>query len=219
MSIRPKDIPTVIAIEDKYKLEAQKRNGQATLIVILMVAIVALVIISAISYIEIQISRFSDSLVYDIVITCVISTVSIAYACTIVALKSMRIWPLHDTSINENNTKQYGLLMFYVPCIVTLLIAVRWIGYAKSNDDRRFQDMPGGVQYSWISQATWFLSLIVLFTILYSMFSFYRVRQPIYRFSLTRGIPWSKQANEVVRPEYDVDTNSTILVPKKELLL
>lgn len=212
----PQNIRTVIDTEHKYKREAQLRNGQATLIMVLMATLFVVVIVSVIAFIEILVSRFDDSLVFDIVTTAVIAVCVAAYAIVAVALRGLGVWPLHDESINDNNAKQYGMIMLYVPFLLGLLIALRWIGFSQVNGSTRFQDLPGGVVYSWVSQGTWFFCLMSLFAIISSMFTFYRQRQPIYRYAVTRGIPWSKQLNEIVRAEYDSDTNSTVLVPKQQ---
>jgi hypothetical protein len=213
MAMRQELIDETLRLERPYKREAKMRNGQSTLIMILLATMFAFVVISVIAFIEIQVSRFNDPLIYNIVITAVVAVLVGIYLITVVVLRSLRLWPLHDADISENNSRQYGLLLFYVPLLTALIIALIWIGNWQTNGENRFQDIPGGVKYSWVAQGTWFMSLMCMFSIISSMFTFYRQRQPIYKFAVTQGVPWSRTLNEIVQPEYDSETNSMVLRP------
>jgi hypothetical protein len=212
------DVEKVRNLERPYKREAQKRNGRAILIIILLALAVTVGIISIVAIIEVQVERFSDQLVYDLVVTGLVAILYAAYMISVIVMIKLKIWPLHDVIVSDNNVRQYGYLISYVTLTLSLLIATRWIGFAETNDASNFNDMPGGVIYSWTSLFSWVLCLQTMFVILSSVFTFYRRRQPIYNYVSTRGVFWSANIGDLVDTKYDEATNSTVIVPSEKAL-
>lgn len=158
---------------------ARRRNIKALFCLVLAYMFIVMVVVSVFSYVEIQVYRFNEPLLFDVLYTVLLIVFLVLFygLHAVVYFVAKEDYPfIYDKTLIRNIQAQYTI-NWCLPALSFFIIFIRWTYYAQIGNSDNFHTVPGFF-YGNMSFLCFILGVLGILIIVVNSASFYYVFVP-----------------------------------------